>query len=199
MRDIGNLVAELDYVETGVKVETLAAHYQPIQFACPVCGEIYDTQLAAEVCRDTPYDNGGLKIGDIVAVPGAFNNDYPLDDPWLAFEIPPDPTSRSHFARDGYRVPYYVVTSIYGERQNKHRCIVTLATLCGGYLGVGWNPANGDGHYSMFRIDGGKHCDAGSTWIESIRDLLVTCDPSASMRKEAAGLATIGISTRHLL
>lgn len=197
IRDIGALVADVDG-ETGKETESLAANFMALKYACPVCNEVYYTEAEARKCRDQPYDNGGLKIGDIVVVPGAYHNRYELDDPWLAFEIPPDPKSKSHFDWAGYRVPYFVVTAIHGEHRNKHRCVVTLATLCGGELDVGWNPANGDGHKAMFRIDGHR-CDANSTWIETIRELLEGCDPPESMRTEAAALAIIGISTRNLL
>lgn len=200
MRDIQAIVAAKvkdDWrMKIGKKAKTLANQVSPIKFACPVCGETFATKKAAKKCRDQPYDDGGLKIGDIVVVPGAYHNDYPLNDPWLAFKIPPNPKSNSHFARTGFRVPYFVVTAIHGD---EHRCLVTLATLCGGDLRLGYNPADGDGHYAMYRIDGCKHCDASSTWIEDIRDLLEDCKPSAQMREEAARLARVGISTGDLL
>ena len=202
MKDIEAIVAEyLDrlnpQVKGGVEAETLPA-YQPIRFACPVCDQAFDTQIGAEVCRDQPFDDGGLKIGDIVVVPGKYHNMYEEDDPWVAFQIPPDPKSHSHFDRAGYMVPYYVVTAIHSEPRDPHRCVVTLATLCDGELQTGWNPANGDGHHAMFCIDG-KNCDANSTWIDVIRDLLTTCKPSEVMRKEARALAGIRLSTRNLL
>ncbi len=198
MRDIGKIVAECEDIRSGRETETLLDHWQPVKFACPVCNKVYVSHADAEDCRDQSYEDGGLKVGDIMVVPGKWRNDYSLDDPWLAFEIPPDLESRSHFDHSGYRVPYYVVTAIHKEWRNKHRCVVTLATLCGGNLHVGFNPADGNGHYAMFRIDGHR-CDIGSTWIDTIKDLLATCDPPESVRKEAAGLAAIGISTRNLL
>jgi hypothetical protein len=186
-------------VVSGIETETIADHYRPIRFACPVCATTYDTQLAAEVCRDRPFDDGGLKIGDIVVVPSKFHNMYEEDDPWVAFQIPPDPKSESHFDQTGYMVPYYVVTAIHSEWRDPHRCVVTLATLCDGELHTGWNPATGDGHCAMFRIDGGEHCDDGSNWIDVVRDFLTTCNPSGTLREEARALAGIRLSTRNLL
>jgi hypothetical protein len=182
----------------GQEVDTLANQMDPILFACPVCGNRFTTKEGATDCRDQPFDTGGLKIGDIVVVPGMARTNYDLDDPWLAFEIPPDPDSNSHFSRAGYRVPYFVVTAVHSEHRSEHRCLVTLVSLVGGCLQVGWNPANGDGHYALYRIDGGKHCDAGSLWIDTIGDLL-DCEPSSDMLEEAARLSRVGISTRSLL
>jgi len=203
MRDVGDLVAEyrdrLDpQVKSGVDTETIATHFQPLGFACPVCSAIYDTAGKAKNCRDQPFDNGGLKIGDIVVVPAKYHNMYEEDDPWLAFPIPPDPRSHSHFDRAGYMVPYYVVTAIHSEWRDPHRCVVTLATLCGGELQTGWNPATGRGHCAMYRIDGHR-CDIGSNWFDVIQDLLEMCNPSEDMRDEARALAGIGLSTRNLL
>ena len=202
MRDVGAIVAEylvrLDpQVKGGIEAETLPI-YQPIRFACPVCSEVYDTQLAAEVCRDQPFEDGGLRLGDIVVVPGKYCNGFEEDDPWLAFQIPPDPNSDSHFARAGYMVPYYVVTAIHPEPRDPHRCVVTLATLCGGELEAGWNPSTGEDHHAMFRIDG-KRCDVGSSWIDFIGDLLRECDPSEDMRDEARALAGMRLSSGSLL
>ncbi len=203
MRDIQAIVAAKIKdgwrMEIGKEAETLVNQVSPIKFACPVCGETFATEKAAKKCRDQAYDDCGLKIGDIVVVPGAYRNDYGMNDPWLAFEIPPDPRSDDHFDRTGYRVPYFVVTAIHGDERDKHRCLVTLATLCGGELRLGWNPANGDGHEAMYRIDGGQHCDPSSTWIEDIREFLEKCEPSAQMREEATRLARVGISTTNLL
>lgn len=200
VRDIQAIVAAKmkdDWqMEIGEKAKTLANQVSSIKFACPVCSKIFATEKAARKCRDQLYDDGGLKIGDIVVVPGAYYHYHncSLNDPWLAFKVPPNFGDYT-----GYRVPYYVVTALHGDETDKHRCLVTLATLCGGELQVGWNPANGDGHLAMYRIDGGKHCDANSTWLEKIQELLETCEPSTQMQEEAARLARLGISTVNLL
>jgi hypothetical protein len=200
MKHIRELIVAHGQIKFGAETETLPSPIDSILFACPVCGETFISMGQAEECQEQSFDTGGLRVGDIVVVPNAYHNDYALDDPWLAFEIPPDPKAESHlFSRAGYRVPYYVVTAIHAERHNKHRCVVTLATLAGGALHVGWNPANGDGHYAMFRIDGDQHCDLDSYWLEEIGHLLAECDPPESMLNEARALALIGISTRNLL
>ncbi len=200
MRDIQKLLADFPEgsFQIGLDVDNLTSQMQPLGFSCPVCGRVYTNGEAAIECRNQPYDTGGLKVGDIVVVPGMSRGYYELDDPWLAFEIPPEPDSDSHFVRAGFKVPYFVVTAVHTEHRDAHRCIVTLASLIGDSLQVGWNPATGQGHCAMFRIDGGKHCDIHSTWIDKIGDLL-DCKPSDSMLEEAARLARVGISTRSLL
>lgn len=198
MRDIKALIDSLeDDVKTGKNVDTLACQMDPILFACPICKKLFDTKAKAIKCRDQPFDTGGLKVGDIVIVPGEWNSWY-LDDPWIAFEIKPDPTSSNHFEHGSRMIPYFVVTAIHSNNREPHQCIVTLVTLCGG-IQVGWNPANGEGHLAMYRIDGGKHCDIDSTWIETITPYLEECKPSKQMLEEAARLARVGISTRNLL
>jgi hypothetical protein len=200
MRDIQKLLADIPngYHKIGDEVDTLANQMDPILFSCPVCGSTFYTPQEALACRDQPFDTGGLKVGDIVVVPGMARGHYDLDDPWLAFEILPDPDSDSHFSRAGYKVPYFVVTAVHSEHRSEHRCLVTLVSLVGGSLSVGWNPANGEGHHALYRIDGGKHCEANDYWIEKIEDLL-DCKPSSDMLEEAARLSRVGISTRSLL
>jgi len=199
MRDIRTLISAHDDIKTGLEVDSLRDQFGSILFACPVCGSTFISMGQAEECQEQPFDTGGLRVGDIVVVPGKYSNTYKLDDTWLACVIPPNPESSSHFDRAGYRVPYYVVTAVHSEPHDRHQCVVTLASLVDGALHVGWNPANGDGHCAMFRIDGGQHCDAGSNWINDIGPLLNECDPPESMLQEAQALAIIGISTRNLL
>jgi hypothetical protein len=191
-----------DDIQTGKDVLTLADQMAPLEFACPVCGEVYKTEAEAIECRDQPYDDGGLMVGTIVVVPGLYYCQWPLNDSWLAFVMPPDSdneNANNHLAKGGYRVPYFVVTAIHAERGNEHQCLVTLASLCGGNLTVGWNPATGGGHYALYRIDGGKHCEGDSTWVELIEPYLSKCKPSPEMLDEAARMARLGISTRSLL
>ena len=197
MKDIAKLVSECDDIETGKDVETLASQMDPIMYACPVCGDLFKTKGSAEKCRDQPFDDGGLKVGDIVVVPGKWTKWYE-NDPWVAFAIPANPKSNDHFDHHEHRVPYYVVTAIHSEYRHEHRCLVTLCSLAGGRLDVGWNPANGDGHHALYCLDG-RRCDVGSTWYEQIEPYMKGLKPSAQLIEEAARLARLGISTRNLL
>jgi hypothetical protein len=170
----------------------------PVKFFCPVCGEVFDTESKAIECRDQPFEDGGLKVGDIVVVPGQWTDWYDASDPWVAFEIPPDPKSNDQFDCERKMVPYYVVTAIHGKWRNPHRCVVTLVSLVSSALNAGWNPATGEYHDAMFRIDGGKHCDVDSVWIDTVEPYL-NCKPCKQLLEEAAWLARLGISTRNLL
>jgi len=202
MRDINDIVEIIrkhDDINIGVEAESLANQMEPVMYACPVCGKHYETVDEAEACRDQPYDDGGLKLGDIVVVPGKITYWMGVHDPWIAFTIPADPKASSHFERKDQHVPYYVVTAFHGDRDDAHRCLVTLCSLAGGAITVGWNPANGDGHHSLFRPNGDKHCDIGSTWIEAIGPYLEGLEPPAQVIEEAARLARVGISSRNLL
>lgn len=185
--------------KTGDEAETLPNQGAPIQYACSVCGETYPTLKEAKACRNQPYDDGGLEVGDLVAVPGVLGVSDEKDL-WVAWNIPADPTSTSHFDRAGRGVPLFVVTAKHADApRDEHRCLVTLCSLVGGHLRVGWNPANGNGHYALFRVRDGHRCDIGSTWYGVIKDSLDKCEPCARVKKEAAELAAIGISTRNLL
>ena len=200
MRDIRKLVAaKAGGLDIGKDVATLADQMDDIWFACPVCGDIFPTKKKAEKCRDQPYDDGGLTVGTIVVVPGKWTNWYGPTDPWVAFTIPADPSNEDHLCHYPQRVPYYVVTAIHGDgKRDPHRCVVTLSSLVNGTLNVGWNPANGEDHYAMFRLDGGKHCDPWDEWEEEIGCYL-DCVVPAQVIEEAARLARLGISTENLL
>jgi hypothetical protein len=204
MRNVREMAQTLAYngnVSVGCDAAYLH-HYSVIEYACPVCGETYLAEEDAMACSDQRYDTGGLEVGDIVVVPRAWHNWIPKDDPWLAFILPPNPNSDSHFDRAGYRVPYFVVTAVHTDwLYGPHRCVVTLCSLAEGRLRCGWNPANGDGHYAMFRWDSDKHCDVGSKLREqeNIDDLLDNCEPCDIVKREAAELASMRISTTRLL
>jgi hypothetical protein len=170
-----------------------------IKSSCPICDRTFLSEEMAKACRDQEYDTGGLEVGDIVVVPSGYNNEIPEDEPWLAFTIPPDPNSDSHFDRAGYKVPYFVVTAIHTHYSNPHRCVVTLCSLAGDRLRCGWNPANGDGHLAMFRWDNDNHCAVNSLWLELIGELLDNCEPCDIVKREAAELAAMKISTTRLL
>ena len=201
MRDIREVVlrySDMDHLAAGDDAAQMPLGMF-IKYSCPICGETFMSEEEAEACRDQKYDTGGLEVGDIVVVPSAYRNDIPEGDPWLAFTIPPDPNSDSHFDRTGYKVPYFVVTAIHTHYNNPHRCVVTLCSLAGDRLYCGWNPANGDGHYAMYRWDSGNHCAAASTWLEEIGKLLDNCEPCGIVKREAAELAAMRISTTRLL
>jgi hypothetical protein len=200
MRDIRALVDERDDIQMGAKAATLGDQMSPVMYACPVCKKMYDTVDKAAACRDQPFDDGGLKVGDIVVVPVMWTRWYDEDDPWVAFTIPADMESEDHFDHHDRRVPYYVVTALHSERGREHRCLVTLCSLADGSLRAGWNPANGDGHHALYRIDGGKHCiSKNSYWMDRIGEYLEGLEPPTQVVEEAARLARLGISTRNLL
>ncbi len=191
---------ECHTINLGDKAETLPDQNAPIGFACPVCGEVYSTLQEATECRDQPYDDGGLKVGDIVVIPGCCHYQICLDDPWLAFAVPGDPESASHFDRTSYRVPFFVITAIHAEKDQKHRCAVTVASLLGDSLRIGWNPANGEDHYEIFKLTGervaSRHNDY---WVNKWGTLLAQCVVPEQVKEEAAALVAIGLSTRSLL
>jgi hypothetical protein len=185
------------HLAVGDNAAHLPLNSMAIEYSCPICGETFMSEEEAKDCRDQTYDTGGLEVGDIVVVPSGYRSGIPEDDPWLAFIIPPNPNSASHFERAGYKVPYFVVTAIHTD--SPHRCVVTLCSFAGGRLRCGWNPANGDGHYAMYRWDNDNHCAVRSTWLEKIRDLLDNCEPCDIVKREAAELASMRISATYLL
>ena len=204
MRNIEALINELnsEYHIALIDDEygTLPDPTMPVMYACPVCGNQYGTIREAAECRDQPYDDGGLKVGDIVVIPGTGHNQIALNDPWLAFAIPEDPESGSHFDRAGYRVPFFVVTAVHVEPKRAHRCIVTVASLYEGRLRVGWTPANGDGHYEVFKLTGERtSIGHNDYWIDKMGMLLTQCVVPEQVKEEAAALAAMGLSTRSLL
>ena len=179
---------------------TLPDPCMPVMYACPVCGDQYGTVGEAAECRDQPYDDGGLKVGDIVVIPGAWHNQIALDDPWLAFTIPEDSESGSHFDRAGYKVPFFVVTAVHVEPKQRHRCIVTIASLYEGRLNIGWSPANGDGHHEVFKLNGERNSIGHNDyWVDRMEWRLAQCVVPEQVKKEAAFLAAMGLSTRSLL
>lgn len=192
MRDIQAMLTETVWnMKIGDEAETLPAQDNPIRYSCPVCNETYCTTEEAEECRDQPFDDGGLKISDIVVVPGAHNyhNFRPKGDPWFAFQI----RGISRY------IPFFVVTAIHTDRE-KHRCVVTLATILHGVVYAGWNPANGDGHHEVFKMDGSPRNNIGKNdyWVEQMPDLTKVVVPE-QVKEEAAALASLGISTGTLI
>jgi len=202
---IKQIVDEHVNIKIGDDAETLPDQTKHIGYSCPVCGKVYDIYEDAYDCRNQPYDTGDLKVGDIVVVPGAYHNVYVREgEPWTAFILPGDPNSKDPFDRRDHNIPYFVVTALHDDPSDPHCCLVTLCRPFIGnggkrYLRAGWNPANGDGHYAMFRVSDGKRNDVGSFWYEYIQDYLDKCEPCETLLKEAAELASIGISSRNLL
>jgi hypothetical protein len=169
-----------------------------------VCGETYETASEAVACRDQPFDNADLEVGDIVVVPGKWRVWYDEDDPWVALVIPADPDSTSHFDHKPQRVPYYVVTAIHnGRSYDSHRCLVTLARFYTSpeddkrQVEAGWNPANGEGHHVILRL--GQDISDLYYYADKLGDLFYECEPSKELKREAAILAAMGISTDCLL
>jgi hypothetical protein len=204
MRDIKALIdqrnSEYNIALIDDEYGTLPDQFMPVMYACPVCGDLYGTVEEAAECRDQPYDDGGLKVGDIVVIPGAWDNGIAPGDPWFAFAIPEDNTSNSHFDRAGYWVPFFVVTAVHVEPKRQHRCIVTVASIYGDRLKVGWNPANGEGHHEIFKLNGERNQgDKNDYWVDKMGMLLTQCIVPKQVKEEAAALAAMGLSTRCLL
>jgi hypothetical protein len=172
----------------------------PIQYSCPICQDVHDSELDAMECRDQPYDTGGMSVGDIVVLPGKWYS-YALvpEDPWTAFitdpDIPPDPC-----VRGARTVPYYVVTSLHAQRSRPHRCLVTLCRIYTGddgrrVLDIGWNPANSVGHYPMYSI--ARVGWVGENTMQPLGDQLHRCKPSDKLKEEAAELASYRLQARE--
>lgn len=189
-------------IKYGEEVHKLPPANQPILYTCPTCGKGYSTIREAEECRDTPFDTAGLKIGDILIIPGVYCYKPPAEgfEHWCAFEIDCEPTAKSHFDRRKRFYPYYVVTAIHGDQRRPHRCLVTVTTLFSGKISASWNPANGDGHYSMFHV--GVDCQSDDyAWNyirqgEKIGKRIASANPCGSLKADAKELSDLGISTK---
>ena len=197
--------------KSGEKVDELPMQVLTgIKYACPICEKLYDSELEAMQCRDQRYDTAGLQVGDILIIPGAKFYGPPAagHKRWSAFHIGPSPGARSHFDHEGQWFPYYVVSAVHPERSYRHRCVVTVMTLHKGELYGGWNPADGNGHHSMFhpgRKRSEQHSDTGSLWWESKRhgktfgSRILAAKPHPSLIEWAKEIAALGISTEKLL
>jgi hypothetical protein len=190
------------YYQFGKDTKTLPDPSQEILFSCPVCGETYKTVSEAVACRDQPFDNDDLCVGDIVVVPGKGSRWSDEDDPWVAFTIPSDPDSLNHFENNPSHVPYYVVTAIHtGDKYTRHECRVTLARFYTRddtrHIEAGWNPADGNGHHTILSL--GQDISDVYYYGDRIGDLFGQCEPSKELIHEAAILAAMGISTRQLI
>lgn len=182
----------------------------PIKYACPVCNKLYDTEIEAITCRDEPYDDAGFGVGYIVIIPGA-NSYQPPDKAythWCAFEIEGSPRAPSHFDHNKQWFPYYVITAIHPDERDRHRCVVTVMTMFSGELCGGWNPANGNGHYSLFHWGLTRpHQPPENNWYhwnirrrgKTFGNRIASAKPCAKLVREAEALAKIGISTENLL
>ncbi len=198
-------------LRSGDDVEVLPErHITPIKYACPVCEKLYDTEYQAMCCRDTPYDDAGLVLEDILIIPGECSYGPPAEgqEHWCAFTIESSPGSSSHFDHKKQWFPYYVVTAIHPERHDRHRCVVTVMSLFDGELVGGWNPADGHGHEAMFHPGRSKvmqRSGAYSTWWQSKRHgqtmghRFISAEPCAKLLEEAQKMSRIGISSHSLL
>ena len=124
---------------------------KPILYQCPICQGSYDTMEEAVACRDQPCDWSGWRAGDLCLIPGERVYCEPEDPLWVAFTQEADPSSDSHFDHKKSWHLWWAVTSLDMHDRDKHRAIVTVATRANGQTVSGWNPANGYGHYQLFR------------------------------------------------
>lgn len=197
--------------QSGKKVDELPEQVLTgIEYACPICKKLHDSELQAIKCRDQRYDTAGLQVGDILIIPGAVFYTPPVagHKRWSAFHIPASPEAQNNFDNEGQWFPYYVVSAVHPDKNYQHRCVVTVVTLHNGELYGGWNPATGDGHHALFhpgrkRVD--QHSDHGSTWWTTKRhgttfgSRILAAEPSSALLADAAKIATLGISTEKLL
>jgi len=185
----------------GDEVETLPDKNDPTLHACPICKSLYNTATEAYECRNQPYDTGGLKVGDIVVIPGKYTTWYDENDPLVAFTIPADMSSSCHFDHNRQHVPYYVVTAMHPDRFDPHRCLVTVATLVDGKVSAGWNPANGDGLCSLYKVGVKTECPehTNQEWHDRFAHFLDKLEPCAIVKEEARQLAAARIQSRCLL
>lgn len=189
--------------------------HQPVptvkpKYACPVCEELYDTHAEAVACGVQPFNEAGVRVGDIFIIPNSnkYQGPAPGYEHWCAFTIEGDPTESSHFDHTKQWFPYFVVTAIHRDDRNPHRAICTVVSLFGGDINAGWNPTDSDGHHSMFKPgldDADQPTDVGSTWWESERfgktmgERFASAQPCATLLAEAKQLADTRLSTRSLL
>lgn len=169
-----------------------------VKYACGVCNKVFDEYEDARACSMQPFNATNIRVGDIVAVPGLRRWSKVYNEDWVAFRVPADLESNSHFDHQPWWVPYFVVTSVHSERMNPHRAIVTIASKALGTIWYGWNPADGRRHHAMFGIDGVAR-DSGSTWRGKLENYLDNLEPSAKLLEEAAELAATGKISRYLI
>lgn len=124
---------------------------KPIRYQCPICYNGYDSMAQAVACRDKPRDWSGWKAGDICLIPGHRVYWEPEDLSWVAFRQDADLSSDSHFDHKASWHLWWVVTSLDMHDSDKHRCTVTVVSRPNGHDISGWNPADGYGHYQLFR------------------------------------------------
>lgn len=133
----------------------------PILYGCPICNELYSTVEEAEACRDQGVEDGGWQVEDFLLIPQC--SSYKSDGTaWMAFEEPAWPESKSHFYHQRRYHHWYVVVGIKGDRWKPHKKLVVVWSRTetkGGWRlkNFGWTPADGDGHYGLYRpgkVDG---------------------------------------------
>ena len=199
---------------SGFQIGEESAHIEPGKvkcvYACPVCAELYDTRKEADACASQPFNEAGVKVGDIFIIPNSNRYEAPAEgfEHWSAFHLPGDPSESSHFDHSDQWFPYYVVTAIHRCDREPHRAICTVVTLFDGFPRGGWNPTDSDGHNSMFKPgldDADQPTDVGSTWWESTRngktmgERFASAETCATLQVEAKELADMKLSTRALL
>lgn len=151
----------------------------------------------AEACKNQPIDFSGLNIGSIVIVPSQCEyREGRIDKDWLAFVIPADPSSESHFDHMPRYVPYMVVTGLHLERRSHSPrvtlyCPTPLANRTDQYDAArdyGWNPADGSGHRAMLKPGlplAQQNCSVGSSWAEWLDKTVQSAVPSSALLEAA--------------
>ncbi len=163
----------------------------PIRYQCPICEQGYDSMAQALACRDQPMDWSGWQVGDVCLIPSMRWAKNIMNQAWVAFIQPADPDSLSHFDHVDTHHLWWVVVDLGRDRDDPHRALVTVATEAFGKIYSGWNPANGERHYAMYRpgVPGAEQRAAGgSSWWRDIGDQILAARPSEYILERAAKL-----------
>lgn len=187
-----------------------------IQYACPVCEKVYENSILAHDCANQPVETYGLKVGDLLLIPGkhVHNGNFDAKRPdWIWFQVAADLDSRDHFDRYPHVYLWWVVTALHMDLHDRHKVVYTVVSLANNQLWGGYNTFGGHEHAFVpglpmekqpyaHRDHDGKINDYYWTKVrngKTIGERILAATPSDTLRAEAAELAAIGISTTNLL
>lgn len=166
------------------------------KFSCPICGARFDTVAQMQKCFERPPVHNTFEVGDVVLIPGtrrSSNQLAPVGNIWVAGIEAARPNSPDHFDCVEWGLAWWVITNL---RQKEHREVATVMSFA--YAGddelprpyYGWNPSDGDGHYTMYRHD--------QIPLEASKGVAII-PPTDALFVEAAKLAVRGYLATNLL
>lgn len=140
---------------------------QNILYACPVCRAIFPSVAEAEICRDQPNNDHLWSVGDFLLIPAMASYRGPQDD-WLAFKETANLKSPSHFDWQDKFHYWWIVVGKYRTRSDPHESLIVVWKGSNNdRTDFGWNPADGSGHFAMYRAgELNGRTAKGSTWHE---------------------------------